>query len=1144
MMVTFVSECEKKALPKTRRVLDAFSNRIGERTWQTVITEEGLLAVKKLLRKTASKNTAVSCHWMRSRSRSDLLWVVGSKNKFNSQGYVPVNSTSNDTNFQDYLADWHYLPVIQALASMAALLHDWGKANIRFQKKLLKEYKGPAGDALRHEWVSCLLLKALIISTGERSDVSWLTLLKEGVIDERALSKKYLGQLKKLKRPLEDLPPIAKLIVYLILSHHKMPLIKYDKNNGGYSEYIGAPAESFDELFKYVTEEWGYMNESAIDSLNDCLSFHDEALQASSEWIKCLKRWAQKLIDQEQTLLESIENGSIRLLLFHARLSLMLGDHYYSSLNSKDSGSWKKSVSLIANTNKDGTPKQMLDQHLMGVYEQAKRTAQRLPIFERDLPVTDNTAALKHNSPGKYRWQDKAARNVSEWTASHQEKKHGFFAVNMASTGSGKTFANAKVMLALSPNNQDLRYILALGLRTLTLQTGSEYREKIFQNSDGSDLGVLIGSKAISELYEQKSENKETEDKITEKGSESNQPLLEDEDIFYDGIFPEDGLDTVLPDKKSKKLLYAPILACTIDHIMGATETTRGGRYILPALRLMSSDLVIDEVDDFTGSDAIAIGRLVHLAGMLGRKVMISSATIPPSLAEGYFNCYKEGWSLYTKTRDAVPFIGCAWIDEYNTQLDDIDIREHEFSVSQYRQSHTAFVEKRIKGLSKETPKRKATIIDFPGAMAITRSEEQTKKTEYFSTIANTAIQLHQDNKYADTKSGIHVSFGVIRTANIGPCIELTKYLLQYTCPSDIEFRVMAYHSQQVLLLRHEQEKHLDEVLKRKEKPGKKPHALKNEVIRNHLDTLSKSTEKKTDVLFILVATPVEEVGRDHDFDWAIIEPSSYRSIVQLAGRVRRHRDEETKVNNIAILQYNWKTIKNGDKDSVCYFTRPGYEFKGNIQVNGRERPAICKLHDLKQLVNEDIIQKRLDAIPRITNDPPIGFGLAKLEHAVTAHWLIRYDKKGPDSLQGYLSSFWYLTALPQAMNRFRQGSANIRLFRCFDKNDTTFFTVKDENGKAVYTASGDLSNQNEIYRIHETEISCEVQSRLWFYGDYHTLLSEQSEVRELSLTSAALRFGELVIQETYENQEIEYMYNDQLGLYRKQEELYAGSSD
>ncbi len=48
----------------------------------------------------------------------------------------------------------------------------------------------------------------------------------------------------------------------------------------------------------------------------------------------------------------------------------------------------------------------------------------------------------------------------------------------MASTGKGKTFANAKIMRALSQDEKSLRYILALGLRTLTLQTGDEYRQK------------------------------------------------------------------------------------------------------------------------------------------------------------------------------------------------------------------------------------------------------------------------------------------------------------------------------------------------------------------------------------------------------------------------------------------------------------------------------------------------------------------------------------------------------------------------------------------------------------------------------------------------------------------------------------------
>jgi CRISPR-associated endonuclease/helicase Cas3 len=96
MMITFVSQCQKNALKKTRRVLDAFADRIGDNTWQTVITEDGLAVVKKMLRQTASKNTAIACHWIRSRSRSEYLWAVGNKNQFNEEGRVPVNYTENE----------------------------------------------------------------------------------------------------------------------------------------------------------------------------------------------------------------------------------------------------------------------------------------------------------------------------------------------------------------------------------------------------------------------------------------------------------------------------------------------------------------------------------------------------------------------------------------------------------------------------------------------------------------------------------------------------------------------------------------------------------------------------------------------------------------------------------------------------------------------------------------------------------------------------------------------------------------------------------------------------------------------------------------------------------------------------------------
>ena len=136
MMVTFISQCEKKALNKTRRVLDAFANRIGDRTWQTVITNEGLTAVKKLLRKTATKNTAVSCHWIRGRRRSELIWIVGNRLKFNQNGIVPVNSTKKTVLNTQWENDWHYLTLIKSLTAISALFHDMGKASSCFQNKL------------------------------------------------------------------------------------------------------------------------------------------------------------------------------------------------------------------------------------------------------------------------------------------------------------------------------------------------------------------------------------------------------------------------------------------------------------------------------------------------------------------------------------------------------------------------------------------------------------------------------------------------------------------------------------------------------------------------------------------------------------------------------------------------------------------------------------------------------------------------------------------------------------------------------------------------------------------------------------------------------------------------------------------------
>ncbi len=1098
MMVTFISQCEKKALKKTRRVLDAFADRIGDNTWQTVITQEGLNTVKKMLRQTASKSTAVSCHWIRSRSRSQFLWVVGNTGKFDEQGVVPVNSTQkNITQFEN---DWHFLPLIKALSALAALLHDWGKATALFQEKLKTSNR--LGDPLRHEWISCLLFYALVRSCdSEDDDTYWLMNLANGEIDEVQLQKAIN---KVEKKPFNHLPPAARLLIWLILSHHRLPRTSDD--------WRDERAPDISSVLRRISKAWGYENRQDEREyqkrVKSCFEFPKGMLCQSTQWLKQVKKWAQRLQECLPMIEQSMNDGGYRLLLHYTRLCLMLGDHNYSSQDAAKN--WQDSTGLFANTDGKNTFKQKLDEHLVGVAKIALHTAHLLPRLEHEPPVVRSIRALRKPSQKAFDWQNKAVEKIKEWRKAQDKSRNGFFAVNMASTGCGKTFANAKAMRALSMDGDSLRFILALGLRTLTLQTGDEYRQRV--GLDNSELAVLIGSKAITELHSQTLQATES---IQEGpiGSGSLEPLLQ-EDVDFDCDIPEEGLATVLRQQRDRQFLYAPVLACTIDHIMAATETKRGGRYILPSLRLMSSDLVIDEVDDFTGSDLIAIGRLIHLAGMLGRKVMISSATIPPDLAEGYFNTYRAGWRIFSKTRDVSSRIGCAWIDEFKTSVTSIDKHQDNDALEVYRQNHQQFAAKRIEKLAKQTARRKAEIILCQSIIDDCEFDsDETKQEQFFHKIQQAILEKHQNHHTQDTRSGLNVSFGLVRVANILPCVAASKYLMECKWPDDVDVKVMAYHSQQILLLRHEQEKHLDSVLKRKENIGAQPDAFSNAIIRRHLDSSSAQH-----MLFILVATPVEEVGRDHDFDWAVVEPSSFRSIIQLAGRVRRHRDGEVSSPNIALLQYNWRAIKEGDQEREKYFCRPGYEDQ-----------QILDTHDLCKLIKIREIAQSVNAIPRIQKPIPLNYrnSLTDLEHYVTQVQLANYRGVGPEKLQGYLAESWCYTALPQVLNPFRKSEPTTKLFLMYEPDeDRCVFIEKDDQGYPI--------NRENILQIRKQAISGVQEKNLWLERDYVTLLEGYSEWQNSSKKTISLRYGELSF---IHREDQEYEYSDQFGLVKTQKE-------
>src|SRR5690606_26060567 len=109
------------------------------------------------------------------------------------------------------------------LVVLAALLHDIGKATIGFQNKLFHRGK-PKADPYRHEWLSLRLFQAMI--HGCSNDEEWLERLISfpGYMEQNpdwldVLVNDGKGQHYRLHK----MPPLAQLISWLVVTHHRLP---------------------------------------------------------------------------------------------------------------------------------------------------------------------------------------------------------------------------------------------------------------------------------------------------------------------------------------------------------------------------------------------------------------------------------------------------------------------------------------------------------------------------------------------------------------------------------------------------------------------------------------------------------------------------------------------------------------------------------------------------------------------------------------------------------------------------------------------------------------------------------------------------------------------------------------------------------
>ncbi len=1102
MIVTFISQCEKNALKKTRRVLDSFANRIGDNTWQTIMTMEGLKAVKKLLRQTASKSTAVSCHWIRSSRRVELMWVVGNRSRFNSEGIVPVHTTADDSLIlkNEYL--WGNVEVIALLSSLAGIFHDIGKANRLFQNKIDPTKKSKGYEPYRHEWVSLRLFQAFVAN---KNDKEWL---KELVDVDNRTENEFLDKLFKdglssgQNKIFQYLPPIAKVVAWLIVSHHRLPIYPYHKNFAPEYKYIDKWLEdNFDALWNSSNsqnEEW------TIDEIKDTWSFEEGTPFKSALWQIEASELAKRALVTEQLFEQKWFNQ--RFTVHLARLGLVLADHYYSSGKAKTK--WQdRNYGCWANTDGHNLLKQKLDEHTIGVARNAYDFIVKLPQLKEDLPtLTLGDEVLKNRYKTKehkklFEWQDKSYKLAKRLEKDTQA--HGFFGINMASTGRGKTLANAKIMYGLADEKMGCRFNIALGLRTLTLQTGDALVKLL--KLEEEEYAVLIGSQAVKKLYDKNnsSEVDELKNEASFGGSESSEALMgKGENIYYRAIPNNRMLSKWLKESpKLQQMIDAPLLISTIDHLIPATDGVRGGKQIAPMLRLLTSDLVLDEPDDFGLEDSPALCRLVNWTAMLGGKVLLSTATMPPALAIALFQAYQAGWRDYTEVNGingAESKISCAWFDEFETKNEMVDI--------DFPKEHDGYIKKRIKNLNKDK-----TILRKAKLLPIGSSKDDVYRSMATTTLLKGVYTLH-DQHNQQNSDGKTISIGLIRMANINPLVAVAKEILSIAPREDTVIHYTVYHSRFPLAMRSSIEERLDRILTRDDEEKIWEH-------KEIKEALAKSDKKHH--IFVVLATSVAEVGRDHDYDWIIAEPSSMRSLVQLAGRIQRHRKREPKSENFLVLSKNIKALQGAE---VAYH-QPGFETDKSVK-------RILKSKDLSEVLDVNDL-KHINATPRIefkgklAKDKERRKGIYS-DFVELEQWALFQRLLGVDDEKENATYWWKKdptwSAEMQRRQPFRASKPDANYALCL-RDDKEVWCRENTTGRPTFF--------QPTLEVSCVDIKIEEENYIWFNMDVEQEYHKLANLFNLSLESVGEQFG--VLRLRIDNKKvIEWKYNQFLGVFNE----------
>lgn len=827
------------------------------------------------------------------------------------------------------------LSLLRETVELAGYTHDLGKLIHQFQNDLREPTpKKRQGRVLHHEYASYQIimqaLAAAYSSVSITSDHDWLRFFSE---PENL--KRCLDQASDLTPDMalewldyHDAHPFPILVgwLYLVLTHHRLP----DHNQNTRDQEPILSHQSYVSLQREALMEH-YQLDSKI-----------QPVWYSQPWLEAVSECCQRLLAALDECLITPERHRIWLpwISQTGRALMVVADHQVSAEKTADSEpSDTRGYANTVITDSGNALGQRLDHHLIQVGMRTRRFTQYIKSVPKDqcpelmpedwperlLSTTDSTS--------RFYWQQHAVELIQG-----VNPQGGFFGLLLAKTGAGKTVAYTRILGAFGP----LRFSLALGLRSLALQSGDAYRDQIGFNN--ADVATIIGSSLAQTLHEHAGASERPEPVQAENG----RTLLA-------------GSDLVNLSETAQRFLHTPITISTVDYLVPCVDARQSLRQALH-LRLMTSDLILDEIDAYNPKDLLTLARLVYLSGRYGRRVILSSATLPPAIAQAFMTAYWHGYREHCVMMQRPFMLHAGWFSHLHTHSRVIALNEQD-APAEFMQQHNNLMQNVIRAMDQEVVKHRISVLpvnhlitrpDVP--LTLTSTTLPTLMAPVFHQISQQADQHHRLWATPDPVSGAPVSCGVINLTSVKPVRAFTRYAMNRQAESTdrVGRFYLCYHAKHPLLTRHLIERFLDEAMKGHDDPDSRA-LFQHPVIRAHIDN---NRDRYDSFQFIVVTTTIEEVGRDHDFDWCIMDPRATRSVIQMAGRVRRHRQPHNeRLPNVTLLDTTLRELMN----RLAHYRLPAFSFPGIESPNGIEeyRTHTC---DTRTAFAPNPWFKRLDA--------------------------------------------------------------------------------------------------------------------------------------------------------------------------------------